>query len=448
MKPRTAQHLTRVKRTSLLLAGLVAIVLAPLGLALADTTQSEIDLLVKQLGDKETSTWEDAERQLIELAPTDSLKPCLDYLRQLPQPAPEMSDDLRGRLENIRTRVDAKLAERVIAPTRLSLITAGSELGPVFADIEQQTGNRLIDYREQFGETPEPLTWNFSLSDREFWPLVDKFLDATELDLYSSSGEEALAVVSRRGATSPRFGRACYVGPFRIEPLEVTSQRGLRQPNEQAVQVKLEIAWEPRLRPISLSQEVALLQATAADDSTLAVDESNPNLGAEVSTGTHAAELIVPLELPPRSVTSIKSLRGTLKALVAGRVGEFRFTNLDQADNVEQTQGGLRIVLVTVRKNQGLWEVHMRLEVNSEVPALDFQRGWAFQNQAFLENPAGEKIEHAGFETTMQNEHMVGLAYFFDLDTKNLKGYTWGYRTPVGIIEVPVEFELKDIPLP
>ena len=47
-------------------------------------------------------------------------------------------------------------AEELLKPTRLTLITAGSDLAPVFADIEKQTGNKLVDETQRFGQS-DPL---------------------------------------------------------------------------------------------------------------------------------------------------------------------------------------------------------------------------------------------------------------------------------------------------
>ena len=61
----------------------------------------------------------------------------------------------------------------------------------------------------------------------------------------------------------------------------------------------------------------------------------------------------------------------------------------------------------------------------------------------------GDRVEHAGFETTMQSERQTGFAYFFELpEGADIGGYAWVYRTPAGIVQLPVEYELEDIPLP
>src|SRR5262245_29056490 len=113
-------------------------------------------------------------------------------------------------------------AEELLKPARLTLINAGNDLPEVLKEIEKQTGNKLVDGATRGGgeELPE---WNFSLSDREFWPLLDKFLDAAQLDLHSQSSE-GLAVTLRQNNRTPRHGQAVYVGPFRLEVTQVSSR--------------------------------------------------------------------------------------------------------------------------------------------------------------------------------------------------------------------------------
>ena len=70
-----------------------------------------------------------------------------------------------------------------------------------------------------------------------------------------------------------------------------------------------------------------------------------------------------------------------------------------------------------------------------------------FQNVSVLEDKDGETIDNAGLETTKQTPNEVGVAYLFDLP-EGIEGLTWVYETPAAIVELPVEYELKDIELP
>ncbi len=338
--------------------------------------------------------------------------------------------------------------EEILKPTRLTLITVGSDLASVFKEIEEQTGNKLVDETHRFGPREIPLSWNFSLSDREFWPLVDKFLDAVELEPLNNSSSEGLPIGLRESGMTPRFGRAIYVGPFRLDVSRVTSHLGTRHIGDHRATVEIEIAWEPRLRPLVFTQAVSGLQMIADEKTPVTIAEGPRELTVEAARDNHAVTMHVPLQLPAQQLEVISSLKGRIKTLVSTRQAELRFANLDKAANGEQTDGGVKVVLTAVRQNQGLCELHMRVEFDEKLPAFVAQGSWNFQNSTYLESAAGERIEHAGFEMTVQSGRTLGLAYYFDVPEGKLADYTWVYHTPAAIVEVPIEFELKNIPLP
>jgi hypothetical protein len=132
---------------------------------------------------------------------------------------------------------------------------------------------------------------------------------------------------------------------------------------------------------------------------------------------------------------------------VPGRQVKFQFGDLEHAAGKSQRTGGVQVTIDAVRKNREIWEVHMRLRLDEDNHALESHRGWAFQNLSYLVDKDGKRIENAGLETTLQSKNEVGLAYFFD-EPKGLEGLTWVYETPAAIVELPVEYDFKDIRLP
>lgn len=339
-------------------------------------------------------------------------------------------------------------AEEILKPTRLTLTTAGSDLASVIADIKKQTGNKLVDETDRFGEVETPSSWNFSLSDREFWPLLDKFLDAAKLDPLTISSSDGLPIGRRPAGMTSRHGKAIYVGPFRLEVIKVAAHIGTRFEDDHRASVELEVAWEPRLRPLVFTQSVSGIELVADDKTPVTVAAGPGELSVEPTRDNHAVELHLPLQLPPQQLKTISSLKGRIKTLVSTRTAKFRFDNLDKAENVEQSDGGVKVVLDRVRENQGLCELHMRVEFDDKLPEHVAQGSWNFQNVTYLEKATGEKLEHAGFESTMQTKRKLGLAYYFDVPEGKLADYTWVYEIPAALVEVPIEFELKNIPLP
>ncbi len=411
------------------------------------TDADHVQALLRQLNDEQAARRDEAEQKLIQLAPSDPDESDA-FLMLLPKPLEGMPAEVRLRLSRVRSQIEKRQANEALVASRITLSDDKIDLAEVLKQIAKQTGNRLVDYREQFGQEAEPRSISLEITDEPFWPAIDKILDASEMSLYPFSGELALAIINREEGATPRSERASYAGPFRIEAIAVVARRGLRSPDQQGASVELEFSWEPRLRPIALSQPADALEIVGNEGSPIAVRNPDASFDVEIQQGSHATELTIPLMLPPRSVSSIASFQGKLSALVPGRIAEFRFTDLGKQRNAEQQRGGVKVVLNGVRKNQALWEVHMRLQVEGEETGLESHRGWVFQNLTYLLDKNEEIIDHAGFETTMQSESEIGLAYFFELPDDEIGDYTWVYRTPAAIVRVPVEYELKEIPLP
>ena len=404
----------------------------------------QITGLVRQLNDDRAAERETAEKKLLELGGATAAQ-ADRFLQLLPEPTDEMPLAVRERLARIRREVQERAAKAGVEGTTVTLQANNMPVAEAFAEIEKQTGNKLKLRDEQPAGAGPTIPVDFK--DEPFWSAVDQVLDQANLSIYNYAGEDALSLVPREEDGAPRHGNADYVGPFRVEVLEIQAQRNLRQPQRKSLKLQLEIAWEPRLRPIAISQPVADIEATDENGSPLAVSQPEASLDIEVPGGTQAAEIILPFDLPPRGVAKIAKLSGKLTALVPGRRAKFTFDDVANAAGKTERSGGVEVILDDVRKNNEIWEVHMRMRLDEDSRALESHRGWVFQNVSYLVGKDGEPIDHAGFETTRQSQNEVGVAYLFDLP-EGIEGLSWVYETPAAIIDLPVEYELTDIELP
>ena len=408
----------------------------------------QINRLVEQLDDDRAAERDAAEAKLLEIAGTTATD--IDrFLELLPEENDQMPLGVRDRLTTIREQVENRVAKAAVIGTKITLSAKQMPLAETFAEIEKQTGNNLVDNRQ--GDAPDAAAMSgnvtIELRDEPFWPAVDQILDQLGLSVYNYGGMDALSLVSRPEYEGKRYGRATYSGPLRFEVIEIQSQRSLRQPDRKSLKVQLEVAWEPRLRPIALSQPVDDVTATTDTSEALSVSQPDAVMDVEVPDGTQAAEIILPFELPAREATKLSSLKGRLRALVPGRQVKFEFGDLASAAGKTQRRGGVQVTLDDVRKNNAIWEVHMRMALDEANNALESHRGWVFQNKSYMMGADGEPIENVGLETTRQSRNDVGVAYLFDLPA-GIDGLKWVYETPAAIVELPVEYEIKDIVLP
>ena len=402
--------------------------------------KASVRKLVRQLNHDELVRRQAAEKALIAMGP--------DVLDVLPGAGRRTPAEVKQRLERIRNTLERAVAE---AATRPSLVTLKGEqirLADVLDVVAEQTGNKIVDFRDRIGAEQREIRLDLDLNKKPFWPALDQILDQAQLTIYSFSGEKnSLAVIVRPQAELLRSDRAAYGGLCRFEATQIQAVRNLRNPEAQGLKLTLEISWEPRSTPIVLEQPLGDISAVDENGEPLEIDDRQGRVDVPVQSGISAVEMDIPLVLPDRNVRKIASLKGRLTALIPGRVVTYRFEDIQDARNVEQRNAGVTVILERVFKNGDLYDVRMRVHFDEAAGALESHRGWIFNNEAYLVGPDERRVANAGFETTRQTRNEVGLGYKFPLDG-SLDGYTFVYKTPAAIVSMPIEYELKDIDLP
>lgn len=379
-----------------------------------------------------------AEAALLELG--------LPALTALPKLDENASAEARQRLARVRTALEQLAAVKSVETSTVTL-KGSFKFSEVLQKIRQQTGNPIVDYRRQFGQQPEDVQVTVDFDRTPFWKAIDELLDQTKLTLYNHTGEEGIGIVGRSDSLVPRVGSAQYVGAFRVAAVDLNARRDLRDTNGRSLQLTLEVAWEPRLKPVVLLQPLGKMKALDEQARTINTAHTTNTLEHNVQPGSKSLEIPVQFALPDRSSRKIAQLDGELIALVPGKAEEFRFTNLDKPEKQELRRGSVTVTIDRTAKNNQLHQVFMRVTFDRGEGALESHRTWMLSNETWLENAAGEKTAYAGLETTRQSENEVGLAYLFGVD-EGLAGYTFVYRTPATIARLPIAFKLKDLELP
>lgn len=427
--------------SALLLASAVALGQAAPAAKGADADlATKVKVLVRQLDGDEQAKREAAEKELVALG--------ADVLPLLPAISARTPAEMKTRLTRVRT---ALMKVAIEATTKTVLVSLSGEMlvSQAFAELTKQSGNELVDYRERMNQEVRDPIIKVDLKDVPFWQALDTVLDAANLSLYNYDEEKgALAYVARGEEAVPRIGHAAYSGLFRLEPTRIEAVRDLRNPANRSLKLTLDAAWEPRVRPIVLEQPLDEVSATDEAGGAIIVDGSEGKLEVPVEANNSAVELDIPLQSPERSVKQIASIKGKLTAVVLGRVESFEFADIDKQKAAELERGGATVIVDSCRKNGDIYEVNMRVAFDKASNALESHRGWIYNNECYLTDPKGNRIDNSGVEATLLADNEVGLSYKFDLENATPAGHKFVYRTAAAIIRVPVEFELKGIDLP
>ncbi len=424
--------------------GLLLVALTLLAAPVADAGAVDADLplqvrrMVRQLDSLRLAERDEAEAALIEFGPV-----VLDHLPPITDRTP---DGVAQRLGRVRQKLEQTAAQAMAGASTITLAARAMRLSEVLDAIAKQSGNRIVDARSQFGHELVDPELEFHFQETPFWRALDSVLDLAGLTVYPYGDERAIYLTARLEDHAPRLGRAAYMGPLRIEPVLIRAERDLRS-GTALLQLTSEIAWEPRVRPITLEQPMSTVEATDERGAALVVDAPEATLEVPVEGNQIATNLAYTFRSPVRGTERIARLRGTLSALVPGKVATFRFDQILQAKNARQRIGGATVTLEQVRRSGDLWEVGIRVRFDDAGGALQSHRGWIFNNPAYLETPGGERIAFARFDTTRQAENEVGMAYLFAIDGP-IEHLRFVYETPALVLGVDLPYELKDVPLP
>jgi hypothetical protein len=444
--------------------------LAPVLLALvlaspvvADKFDDDVLVQLEELGSPKPADRQAAEAALVELAgsaPDNAER----VLAQLPAANASIPAEVLAAIERVRIRVQRDIARRATVASTVTIKAIQQPLNKVLEEFTRQTGAKFCDQREAAGENVAPTMVTLLLQDEPFWQAIDKLLDEANLSVYPYGEEGEVTLVPREKGVHSRRKGAVYAGPFRFEPLSLSATRGLRDESSSRLDLVIEAAWEPRLRPIGIFQPLRDVTVTGSDGKPLLPRMPDQSIDMEPTPGEQALTLTLSMQLPGRDVKRIESVTGQLTAMIPATRREFRFEKIGAAKlPAVQTFGGATVTVTRFRKANDIWELHMRLRLEEAGDALASHRGWVFQNPSYLVDASGKRYEQVGFETTMQSENEVGLAYLFDLGDGELfeeeeaddekvevkpEELTWVYETPTGVYTAPISWKLGPIDLP
>lgn len=393
-----------------------------------------VAVLQSQLDSDSEAEQDKAEQKLIGMGVE-----ILDYLR----PTDENStSDYRQRLAKIRKSLEKESVNAVAQASKVS-INGTFELEDVFKRIKNQTGNELA-----IADGVETEEVSLQLEKAEFWAALNELKSAAnlEIDRYGSEKPNQLKLVPKLDGTKKKEAPSCFAKIFQAEVQRVDSSVNLDDERLDYTSVNLLIRWEPRLTPISV--DIPLADVKILDEFGESVPVRTPDRVLYGTVQPEIPEVEFSLQFPrvDRQVENLKSLAAKIVAVIPGRAEQFRFENVGKLKvGHKLSKAGALVTYGGIQKNEELYGVKVSLSFDEENNALESHQGWVFNNEVYLQDRQGNREESLTMETFRQDNEMVTVQYYF---LKEPGDRTLVYKTPATIIKLPVEIELKKIPLP
>ncbi len=424
--------------------------------------ESVVRKLIARLDADRKTERQQAEQELLRLGPK--------VLPILPDPETLPSRAASEALRRLRVKLERQKAEESVEATRVRVEDSVS-VAELLKRLNADTGNSVVV--EELSE--ELLAKSVELPKTPtFWTAIDALAKQRSLSWHCESSPAQLRLsMTPPNHPAPHSGeRGSLVTEskaFRIALRSAMPRAVVGQAALQLMRLELGITAEPRLRPLFLKCAVAELRATGvrrAKGESTSQEEPwppfSPDAKLELTFGQGRRQMTFPVDfrLPPGGDWSALCVSGKLQIETAAAEEPIDFPVGVDSRGVARRRGG-----VTVKVTQ--WETDASsndrdLTVRATVgydtggPAFESHRSWMLSNIAGLIRVASDKDESRGdgellkpsdHEIDLQRDGKIVVIYRFEKLPHPAAEYRFRYVAPTLILNVPIEFELRDVPL-
>jgi hypothetical protein len=173
----------------------------------AAALKPQVERLLKKLESPERAAREQAEKELLDLgAAALPLLPAED----------DISDaEVRRRVSRMRLVLQEQQAREQLQASRVTLEAEKIALSKAIEALAQQTGNKLIDFRQELGQPVDDPEITLKLHDAPFWEALDTLCREGSVTVYPYTGQRQIALTA---GAEPRDSAApvSYSGAFRL----------------------------------------------------------------------------------------------------------------------------------------------------------------------------------------------------------------------------------------
>jgi len=400
----------------------------------------QVNDLLEQLKGDDIGLRDEAEAAFADLPPD-----ALDYIDV---PDDNATTDYIERLLRARKALEAKAVALAVKPSVVNL-ESDLSIDKALKSIFEQTGNQIL-LNEDIARTTRRKKIGEEIEDGSFWDALDAVVAAGNLEVDPYGGTactmmlrpaEAVPPAAQSTSTAPPSATA---GMLHIEVRRITSTLSTRNPALSFMTVELLTRWEPRVTPISIDLQTATLRIFDDQGDKVPLNKTRKISGV---IQADIPELSFPVNIPlvSRDIKQLDKIKGTLQAVLPGRVETFTFKGLgDLEEGVEQTKSGATVTFHGYEKNEDLFAVTVELSFDEDTNSVDSHLRWAYDN--VVEMVSGDQhFEPVASETVMQRGQRMKVQYLFEEDPAESDLV---YKTPAAIVKVNLDFELNNIPLP
>ena len=399
--------------------------------------KDRVSQLVERLGSPKAETAKAAEDALVKLGER--------ALPLLPDAEKVEGADRKKRLGRVREALREAAEQTNLGASKVTIKAKGIRLSEVVQKLQAQTGNALTDLREAEGGESNNPALDLEIVDKPFLEALDIVCKLAEItpNFYSDNG-----TISLMPGKPPEKGLVLYTGPFRVAFKQIAIVRDL-QTDTASANAEIEVAWEPRLRPMLLKLDAEELEVIDDQGKSIEVEVKEESTDVVLRPENPVAQMNLNLKAPERSAKALASVKVKAEVTVPAGLRTFRFPSLTVKEPSTLKHGDIGVTLEGAEVDEQVWKVNVILAYPGEGAAFESYRQGLFNNRLWLQKADGSRFEHnGGFSNTSADAGKLGFEYLFVDAPGKPADYGLVYETPSKVLTIPLEFEFKNVPLP
>jgi hypothetical protein len=420
--------------------------LAPSAVSAQDALKDRVEQLLEKLASDDEASSQAAQDALLKLGPR--------VLPLLPEP------DKNGKLTKRLSALRESLERSGTMSTDASKVTISGEslrLSDVMRSLQRQSGNTLIDLREQSGQTASNPSIALDIKDKPFFVALDEIALKTGLSLNFYNAEGAIAYLEGMEATGANAdaGKARpsfveYVNAFRVSLNQIVVSREFAADTRTA-NLRMELVWEPRLRPLAMKLDTGKIEAVDDKGRKLSPSVAGESMELGIRPENPIVDVNLNLTAPERDALMISSLTVECQMTIPTAKRTLRTPDITKKDAVADA-GKASLKILDFNADPPVWRV--RAELTSPPPAgaqnVDSYRESGLAPVVALVKADSARIPLNGGFSVGPGSGPGKLVYEFLFVDVNGRPEDHGLviEIPDELKTVPLRWSFKNIPLP
>ena len=432
-------HFDRSTNTIISLLIILSLCRGTPSLADGALSRESVEILLHQLDAPDPADRDEAEKALTKIGHA-----ALAYLPD--ENDRDLSTEQKLRLSRIIPALWESKAHASVEGSKVLLEKKTMRLSAFLDLLQTKTGNHFIDLRSDLKQQTIDPEVQLPIGEQPFWATLDKVVGEAGMVLYPNQPNRAIGFARGSVVSSPVF----YSAAFRFRLDRVMARRDFGVNNEvPSCQFDLTLQVEPRLRPIQIQLVGDQCQAKGNDGGSI------PYLGSRRSFMTFeddSIQLTIPLRFqsPPRSVSVVRELRGSIDVLLPSQTAQFQFDGLAKAKDVSKTDSGLGVTLREFdTTDEGVWASRFIVERKMQGTETESYLRAEMKNELYLLAADGRRVlQDGGMNVQDLGDGRVEYEYLFVDVPGTVLDYKLVIEIPAGLVRAPVPFQFADVPLP